>query len=121
MKIKTEIEKYKKMLEDEKSKLVAELSTIGRVNPENPGDWQAVPEKMDTLASDPNEVADTIEGYEENTAILKQLEIRFNEVNNALKRIKEGKFGLCEVCDEEIEKARLEANPAAKTCKKHLK
>jgi RNA polymerase-binding transcription factor DksA len=34
--------------------------------------------------------------------------------------MEEGKYGICKVCGEEIEEARLEANPAAETCKAHL-
>jgi RNA polymerase-binding transcription factor DksA len=58
---------------------------------------------MDILSSDDNEVADSIESYEENTAILKQLEIRFNELKDALERIKNGNYGLCKKCQNPIE------------------
>ena len=102
------------------AKLEAELKTVGRVNPDNPKDWEPIPEKMDILASDDNEVADSIEAFEENTAILKELEIRYNDVKRALGKITDGSYGICETGKEPIEKERLEANPAARTCKKHL-
>ncbi|MDP3996580.1 MAG: TraR/DksA C4-type zinc finger protein [bacterium] len=113
-------EHFKKELEKELSNIVKELKSVGRINPDNPADWEALPDKMDVLASDENETADSIESYEENTAILKQLETRYNEIIKALKRIKDGGYGVCEVGGEEIEKERLEANPAATTCIKHL-
>lgn len=34
----------------------------------------------------------------------------------ALKKIEEGKFGLCEKCGQEIDKARIEIMPTAKLC-----
>ncbi|MEK7081784.1 MAG: TraR/DksA C4-type zinc finger protein, partial [Patescibacteria group bacterium] len=85
-----------------------------------PADWQPTPEKTDVLASDRDEVADSIEAFEENAAILKQLEIRYNEIKAALQKIEKGEFGSCETCGELIEEARLAANPAAKTCKTHM-
>jgi len=115
-----DVNHFKNLLEKEKETLESELKSIGRVNPDNPKDWQATPQKMDILKADENEVADSIERFEENTAILKQLEIRINEVKGALERIKNNTYGKCEVGGEEIEKERLEANPAATTCIKHL-
>lgn len=111
---------FKKKLEDELKILETDLATIGRRNPRNPADWEPVPEKMDVLQSDQNEVADSIEAFEENSAVLKQLEIRYNEVKTALERIKDGAYGRCNVGGEEIEIERLHANPAATTCKKHM-
>jgi DnaK suppressor protein len=115
-----DIEIFKKKLEAELADLEKDLQSIGRRNPANPIDWEALPPQKIIDESDQVDVADDIEGYEENTAILKQLEIRYNEVKNALERIKNGRFGFCEVGGEEIETDRLLANPAATTCKKHL-
>ncbi|HEY4496140.1 MAG TPA: TraR/DksA C4-type zinc finger protein [Candidatus Paceibacterota bacterium] len=114
------VEKFRSELTEELAKVEEELKTVGQINPDNPADWQPTPEKTEVLASDRDEVADSIEAFEDNTAILKQLEIRFNEIRSALQKIEGGKFGICETCGEKIEEARLEANPAAKTCKKHM-
>ncbi len=114
------LEKMKDKLEKELQKLEVELRSVGRINPTNPKDWEAVPDKMDTIAADSNEVADKIESYEENTAILKQLEIRLNEIKAALKNIENGTYGLCQVCQKPTEEKRLEANPAATTCQAHM-
>ncbi len=114
-------EHFEELLVAEMATLEKELKSIGQRNPSNPADWEAKPDKMDTLASDSNDVADSIESYEQNTGILKQLEIRFNEVRSALERIKTGKYGLCEVDGAPIEQERLEANPAATSCVKHMK
>lgn len=118
---KDQINKYKIKIEDELKSVETELKTVGRKNPDNPADWEPMPEKMDISPADDNEVADSIEAYEENTAILKQLEIRFNELKNALVRIEKGTYGICEVGKEVIEAERLDANPAATTCIKHVK
>src|SRR3989338_4751607 len=115
----TNQKKLKSELEKELKKLEGELRSVGRINPANPKDWEATPDKMDIMKADANEVADSIESYEGNTAILKQLEIRLNEVKGALERMKDGSYGKCDVCGKEIEMKRLEANPAASTCLEH--
>ena len=111
---------FKQKLEAEKEKLEEELKSVGRRNPDNPKDWEAKPAEYDADAADPNEVADTIEEFENNAGIVKQLEIRYNDILNALRKIEEGKYGLCEISGEPIEEARLMANPAARTCTKHM-
>ncbi len=118
---KIDTKKFQALLEKELAALEKELKSIGRKNPSNPADWEAKPDKMDVMPADSNEVADSIESYEENTGILKQLEIRYNEVKNALVKIKKGAYGLCEVDQKPIEPERLAANPAAARCEKHMK
>ena len=52
--------------------------------------------------------------------MLPVLEARLKSILNALKSINKDTFGTCKICKKDIEMARLEANPAARTCKKHL-
>jgi DnaK suppressor protein len=110
---------YRARLEEEKTRLEGELSTVGRRNPSNPADWEPVPPETGQ-ESDQNDAADLMEGYSENTAILKDLENRYNDVLGALKRIEDGSYGTCVVSGEAIEPERLNADPAAKTCKAHI-
>ncbi len=116
------IEKLKSKLEEELAMLEQELKSVGRINPDNPKDWEATPPEMNILENDEEEVADKIKGYEENNSVLNQLETRYNEVKRALGKIESGKgYGICEVGGEQIETNRLEANPAATTCTKHMR
>ena len=107
-------------LSEELKTLEEELEKIGRRNPSNPKDWEAEPPVADDVEADPNEAADRIEEYEERTGILKELEARYNNVKLALEKIEKGTYGICEVGGEPIEPERLEANPAARTCEKHM-
>jgi len=111
---------FKEKLEVELKTVEDELKTVGHINPSNPGDWEAQPEKNDTVPADTNDVAEDITEYETNTAVLKELEIRFNEIKGALKKIQEENYGYCEIDGEPIEMERLKANPAATTCIKHM-
>lgn len=123
MKKETHIDtkKFKEKLEKELKTLETELASVGHKNPNNPKDWEASSGEVDVNASDPADIADNIESYESNTAILKQLETQYNDVKSALEKIKKGTYGICEVGGEPIEPKRLEANPAAKTCVAHMK
>lgn len=108
----------KARLEEEKGKLEAELATVSRQNPANPADWE--PAAVDVAEADPNLEADHMERFGENVAITEDLEARLMDVRDALARIENGTYGTCEVGGEEIEADRLEADPAARTCKAHL-
>lgn len=114
------IQHYKELLEKEKDILETELSSVGRINPSNPQDWEPTPGEMNVLKSDKNEVADTMEEYETRTAIEVELENRLINIKKALTRIEEGKFGKCKICGKDIEEDRLEANPSSTTCKTHI-
>lgn len=111
---------FKQKLLEEKARLESELASIGRINPDNPNDWEAVPVDAGERESDPNDRADQVEDYETNTAILKQLEIQHTDVIDALAKIEAGTYGVCEVSGHPIEEGRLNANPAARTCMEHM-
>ena len=114
------IDHYKNKLEEELRLVERELNEVGRKNPDNPKDWEAEPADFSTDKADDSEGADRIEEYEGNTAIVKELETRYNDIKDALKKIENGTYGLCEVCHNPIEEDRLTANQAARTCKNHM-
>jgi RNA polymerase-binding transcription factor DksA len=111
---------FKQKLEEEKRTLEKELVRVGRKNPDNPSDWEAVPAERDVSLADENTVADAISDYEDNNAILNTLETRYNDIRSGLDKIEKGVYGFCQVCKKEIEEERLEANPAARTCREHM-
>jgi RNA polymerase-binding transcription factor DksA len=113
-------EHFKELLEKELALLENELPTVGRKNPDNPSDWEAMEKPNEAIVADEFDAADKMEEFENNRGILNQLETRLNEVKSALQRIEDGKYGVCEVGGENIEEDRLEANPAATTCKAHM-
>lgn len=112
-------EHFKKKLEKEKKLLENELAKVGRINPDNPSDWEAKPVDRDTSQADENTVADSIEAYEDNAAIVKTLEERYKDIRSGLDKIKHNVYGICQICKKEIESDRLEVNPSARTCKEH--
>lgn len=115
-----DINLFKNRLEEELVLIEKELNDVGRKNPDNKLDWEAEPADLSTDNADESEAADKIEEYEGNTALLKELEIRYNEIKDALTKIENGSYGFCEICNAPIEEDRLLANQAAKTCKAHM-
>ncbi|MEX0932338.1 MAG: TraR/DksA C4-type zinc finger protein [Parcubacteria group bacterium] len=113
-------EKYKNKLEEEQAQIEKELAQVGRQDPDNPSNWQAIPREKDSSSADENTVADSVEDYSENNAIVNTLETRLKDVRSGLDKIKHNVYGTCQVCNKEIEEDRLEANPAARTCKEHM-
>ncbi len=111
---------YKSRLEEELAALTEELKSFGIHNPDVPEDWQAIPSSVDTSTADPNVVADRVEDWDERRAEMSELETRYNNLTRALKKIDAGTFGTCEIGGEDIEADRLDANPAARTCKAHM-
>jgi RNA polymerase-binding transcription factor DksA len=112
-------EHFRKKLEAAKARLESEMGGVGRRNPSVPGDWEAIPSEIGT-ESDIVDQADVVMSRESNSAILADLEARYDTILSALARIDKKTYGKCEVCGEKIEEARLEADSAATTCTAHL-
>ncbi len=112
-------EYFRKKLETEKIRLELEMGGIGRRNPHVPDDWEPVPTEIGTEA-DLVDQAEVVMSHEGNAAILMDLETRYDIVLSALSRIEKKIYGKCEICGDKIEEKRLEADPAATTCVKHL-
>lgn len=111
--------KIKEKLEKERDMLVKELQGMGKFNTET-GEWEATPEATDFPESDQNLTADRFEKFESESVMLNTLQQRWSNITKAIKNINRDSFGKCEVCKKDIEAARMQANPAARTCKKHL-
>jgi RNA polymerase-binding transcription factor DksA len=111
--------KIKEKLEQERDNLLEQMKDMGKLNSET-GEWEATPEELEFPESDENDKADRFENFEARSSMMKTLEPRLANILKALKNLNKESFGKCVVCKKDIELARLEANPAATTCKKHL-
>ena len=111
--------KIKEKLEQERDSLLLQMKDMGKWNAET-GEWEAIPEEIEFPESDENDKADRFEDFEARSSMMRTLEPRLKNILKALKNLSKESFGKCEVCKKDIEQARLEVNPAARTCKKHL-
>lgn len=109
---------YKQRLTDLKDALVTELETIAVHNPDT-DDWEVKTDARDTDDADENMQADASEEADNRVAALSNLEARYRNIVRALEKIEAGTYGICELSGEPIEEARLDANPAARTCIAH--
>jgi len=117
-----DLKHFQEKLEAEAAALEKDLEKIARRNPKNPADWEIKPAdaaEEDTEFRD--EVAEQLEAFDERLEIEINLEKQLRNIKHALAKIPDGgQYGKCEVCGQMIEIERLETNPAAQTCKKHL-
>ncbi|MBI5457636.1 TraR/DksA C4-type zinc finger protein [Candidatus Kaiserbacteria bacterium] len=113
-----QLEELRGALGAEKDSLEEELGGHGRVLGET-GDWQGNSGGLSGEEADPNDAADQIEELVTNVPLVEDLEKRHHDVVDALEKIEQGMYGICEVGEEEIPLDRLEANPAARTCIAH--
>ncbi len=113
---KEKIEYFKKKLEEHKKETEKELSGVARPNLQAPGEWETTVPDMNVMVSDKNELADTFEEQENREAIENNFEKHLMSIEKALKRINEGTYGICKICNKEIDEERLEAYPMAEYC-----
>lgn len=113
-------EQYKQTLEQEKETILANMKNIGAYNNPTTGTWDVAPTPAESGEADSNENADRFEDFEEKSSEVKILEKRLNDISAALAKMDIGTYGICEVCQMPIESARLDANPAARTCLTHI-
>lgn len=114
------LEYFREKLLAEKAHLEKELAGVGRINPDNPNDWEATPGDINDNDADPNKLADNFEEYEARTATLKEFEDQLKDITDALDKMEKGTYGKSEISGEPIEKERLEAYPAARYTKKEV-
>ena len=109
-----EIAQYKKALL-EKHRLLSgsvdalEQQALKKSRQESSGDLSNMPIHMADIGSDNYE-------QEFNLGLIESEDLVLREIEEALERIDEGTFGVCDVCQKAIKKSRLKAVPHAKLC-----
>jgi len=105
----------KRKLEESKQKIENELESIAQKDPRLKGDYDTrFPDFGVHQSTD--EGALEVAAYETNLPIEYALEIKLQEINKALDKIKKNKYGKCEKCGKDMDVKRLLAMPEAKTC-----
>lgn len=106
----------KQALLEEKRQLTEELESIADPDKKVKGDWDA---RYQNLGDEPDDNTQEVTEYATRLPLEHELEIKLQDVNLALKKIEESRYGLCEKCGELIDIERLRAEPAARNCVKH--
>ena len=106
------IAEFKEELIKEKNKLEGDLSKIAKPTDEK-GGYET---QYENIGSDSDENATEVSGYNDKLALENDLEKQLKDTNDALKRIEDGTYGVCDNCSQEIPIERLKAYPAARNC-----
>ena len=110
------LDELKGKLEAQKKSLQKELESFAAEDPNLKHNWDAkYPKRED---SDKDEQADDAQEYDNALSLEHSLELKLKDVKNALEKIKDGAYGICEKCGKKITEERLLACPEAKTCLK---
>ena len=106
----TTIKKIKNSLLERKKQILKDLEDIqDKKNPENRIKFPEYGDKMDENVQEIGE-------YTTNLATDKVLESALRDIDNTLKRIADGTYGICKYCKKEIGRKRLLARPVASAC-----
>lgn len=112
---KKTVDKFKKMLEERKTKLEGELASFTKKDDKVKGDYDTQFPDFGTAQST-DEEAFEVAAYDSALPVEYALELRLADVNKALEKIKKGTYGKCENCPGEVDIKRLEAMPEARLC-----
>ncbi len=105
-------------LEKKKEDLEKRLSMIAKKDPKIEGDWDTKFPNFDKPIGGKisEEAADEVEEYENLKPVEHVLELKLQNINQALEKISKNKYGFCEKCQKPITSLRLKIVPEAKTC-----
>ncbi|MCX6048363.1 MAG: TraR/DksA C4-type zinc finger protein [Chloroflexi bacterium] len=97
-------------VEREREKLLKELSQVQ-------DELNSLRESMQTEVDIEVDEGDSeVFEREKNAALIAVMEIRLQDIQNALRSIEKGNYGICTRCNKPIEPGRLEVKPDATLC-----
>ncbi|MFH1047839.1 MAG: TraR/DksA family transcriptional regulator [Patescibacteria group bacterium] len=107
------VKEMERLLSEERDRLEDELSQISKKNPHAAGDFLA---DFPDIGDKEDENAEEVATYSTNLTLERTLESSLRDVESALKRIENDKYGICKYCGKEIADKRLRARPASSSC-----
>ena len=111
---KAELQKFKAQLETERAKFAdgldhIERDTLNKSQRDQAGDLSGYSFHMADMATDNFDLEFNLDLASAEQKIL-------NRIDEALRKIEDGTFGICEQCQKEISAKRLKVVPYAKLC-----
>ena len=111
---KRDLMPFRKKLERQRALLMGDIGNmqeeaLKKNRQESSGDLSNMPVHLADVSSDNYEQELTLELMENKGEVLEEIE-------DALRKMEDGTYGLCEICQKKIKKARLEAIPYARYC-----
>lgn len=106
----TNTKEVRTLLETEKQKVKIDIDQLGFDTQTGDARREGSP-----FGKREEEATESLE-FEKRLALEKQLRDQLAEIEQALKKIEDGTYGLCDICGKPIAEKRLEALPAASLC-----
>lgn len=107
------VAQVKTRLEEERARLHAQLEELERERQILAEDREDLD---DAFTEESGQGASTLAEQEREESVAIRIRELLEKVERALEKLSKGKYGLCERCGNQIEKARLEALPYAELC-----
>ena len=103
---KEKLQEYKTKLEKEQRLILAEIKQN-----ETPTDFGSDIDHFEEESDEAEEMGNQL-------AVAQGLKGRLDDIEVALAKIQDGKYGICEKCGEEIEAEILDIDPESRLCKR---
>ena len=116
---KKNVEELKQKLEKEKMAIEEQLKKFATKDDKMEGDWDTRFPKLDSNVSGSASLEAAADEVEEYSNLLPQehsMELKLQNINLALGKIKTGQYGICENCKKEIPLDRLNVSPESRLC-----
>ncbi len=105
------LDEAKQKLQEEKTRLEGELSRFAK-STGTEGNYET---QFQDMGTDEDEHASEVEQYVDDIALEANLETQLKDTIDALEKIEQGTYGICEESGEQISEDRLRVYPAART------
>ncbi len=114
-----DIKRFQKMLLDKRQEIIGNVNemkdeALNKSRLDAAGDLSSMPIHMADIGTDNYEQEFTLGLMDSERKLLR-------EIDDAMQRIEDRKYGICEGTDKPIPKARLEAQPWARYCIEHAR
>ncbi|MDP4171834.1 MAG: TraR/DksA C4-type zinc finger protein, partial [Bacillota bacterium] len=113
-----QLEKLKHLLEEDKMALTEQVKVKNQYNDEDNSLSETVGE-LSAYDNHPADLGTELHEREKEIALEDHQDGELEKINEALKAIKEGSYGKCKECGEDIPYERLEAIPSSLYCVEH--
>ncbi len=111
---KEQIKELKDKLQENKVSLEETLSGFAHKNKSVENDWKTIYPKSDKVNEE--EKADEVEEYSSLLPVEHALELKLKKINEALEKIENNSYGICEKCEKEVPYEELSVTPETKRC-----
>ena len=109
-------DEFRQLLHSEQDRLGAIRADLRSANDL---DTDASRQELSVVDQHNADVATDQQQREVDLSVLEQVEAELSDVERAMRKLDDGTYGKCEICNEQIDAERLEAQPATRACTKH--